>query len=39
MIRYDIFIYFNLVSTWWQWSVDMYKNRKQTGKTEKQYAK
>jgi len=31
MIRYDmIFIYCNWISTRWQWSVDLYKNRKET---------
>jgi hypothetical protein len=31
MIWYDIYdIYCGLVSTWWQWSVNLYKNRKET---------
>jgi len=34
---YDIFIYCSWVSTWWQWSVDLYKNRKETAQKEKQY--
>jgi len=38
MIRNDmIFIYCNWVSTRWQWSVDLYKNRKETAQKEKQY--
>jgi hypothetical protein len=32
-----IFIYCNWVSTQWQWSVDLYKNRKETAQKEKQY--
>jgi hypothetical protein len=28
-----------LVSTQWQWSVELYKNRKETAQNEKQYAK
>jgi hypothetical protein len=30
MIYDMIFIYCNWVSTWWQWSVNLYKNRKET---------
>jgi len=33
------FIYRNWVSTWWQWSVDLYKNRKETARKEQQYTK
>ena len=32
-----IFIYCNLVSTSWLWSVDLYKNRKETAQKENQY--
>ena len=32
-----IFIYCNWVSTQWQWSVVLYKNRKETAQKEKQY--
>ena len=45
MIRYNdimydmIFIYCNWFSTWWQRSVDLYKNRKETAQKEKQYTK
>ena len=34
-----IFICCHWVSTRWQWSVDVYKNRKQTAQYEKQYTK
>ena len=34
-----IFIYCNWGSTRWQWSVDLYKNRKQTVQKEKQRTK
>jgi len=34
-----IFIYCNWVSARWQWSVDLYKNRKETAQKEKQYKK
>jgi len=34
-----IFIYSNWVSTWWQWSVDLYKDRKETAQKEKQKTK
>ena len=34
-----LFIYCNWVSSWWQWLVDLYKNRKQTTQKEKQYTK
>jgi len=34
-----LFIYCKWVSTRWQWSVDLYKNRKETGQKEKQYTK
>jgi len=41
--KYDtIFIYCNWVSSRWQWSVDSYKNRKQTDRyiqKKKQYTK
>jgi hypothetical protein len=45
LIWYDIRVYFycNWVSTWWQWSVNLYKNSKQTAiykrknNTTKQY--
>ena len=33
------FIYRNWVCTWWQWSVDLYKNRKETAQKEQQYTK
>jgi hypothetical protein len=36
---YDIFIYCSWVSTRWQWSVDLYRNRKETSQKEKQYTK
>jgi len=39
MIYDMIFIYCNWFSTRWQWSVDLYKNRKETAKKEKQYTK
>ena len=32
-----IIIYCNWVSIRWQWSVDLYKNRKETAQKEKQY--
>ena len=28
-VIYDIFIYSNWASAWWQWSVNLYKNRKE----------
>jgi hypothetical protein len=34
-----IFIYCKWVSIRWQWSVDLYKNRKETAQNEKQYTK
>jgi hypothetical protein len=34
---YDIFIYCSWVSIHWQWSVDLYKNLKETAQKEKQY--
>jgi hypothetical protein len=34
-----LFIYSNWISTRWQWSVDLYKNRKETAQNEKQYTK
>jgi len=34
-----IFIYCNLVSTRWRWSVDLHKNLKETEQKEKQYTK
>jgi len=35
-VIYDmIFIYCNWVSTRWQWSVDLYKHRKETTQKEK----
>jgi len=34
-----IFIYCKWVSTRWQWSVDLYENRKETAQKEKQYTK
>jgi len=34
-----LFIYCNSVSTRWQWSVDLYRNRKETSQKEKQYRK
>jgi hypothetical protein len=33
---YMIFIYQNWVSTWWQWSLDLNKSRKETAQKEKQ---
>jgi len=37
---YDmLFIYSNWISTRWQWSIDLYKNRKDTVQNEKQYTK
>jgi len=33
------FIYSSWVSTRWQWSVDLYKNKKETAQNEKQYTK
>ena len=30
LIQYGIYIYSNWVSTLWQWSVDLYRNRKET---------
>jgi len=30
VIGYDTFIYCNLVSNGWKWSVNVYKNRKET---------
>ena len=35
----DIFIYCKWVSTRWQWSVELYNNRKETEQKEKQYTK
>ena len=34
-----LIIYCNWVSTLWQWSVDLCKNRKETAQKEKQYTK
>ena len=34
-----IFIYCNWVSTRWQWSVDSYKNGRETAQKEEQYTK
>jgi hypothetical protein len=34
-----IFMYCNLISTRWQWSVDLDENRKKTAQKEKQYTK
>ena len=34
-----MFIYWKWVSTRWQWSVDLYTNRKETAQKEKQYTK
>jgi len=34
-----LFIYCNWVSTRWQWSVDLYENRKETAQKEKRYTK
>jgi hypothetical protein len=39
MIRNDIFVYCNWVSTRWQWSVDLCKHRKEAAQKEKQYIK
>jgi hypothetical protein len=39
MVWYMLFIYGSWVSTRWQWSVDLYKNRKETAQNEKQYTK
>jgi len=40
MMWYDmLFIYSNWISTRWQWSIDLYKNRKDTVQNEKQYTK
>ena len=39
MMMIMIFIYWNWVSTRWQWSVDLYRNRKETALKEKQYTK
>jgi len=37
---YDMLLtYSNWVSSRWQWSVDLYKNRKETAQNEKQYTK
>jgi len=39
-IWYDkILFYWNWISTWWQGSVDLYKNRQETAQKEKQYTK
>jgi len=37
MVRYDIFIYCNWVYTRWQWSVDLYKNKREAAQKDKQY--
>jgi hypothetical protein len=34
-----LFIYSNWIYTRWHWSVDLYKNRKETAQNEKQYTK
>jgi len=40
LTNYDmIFNYCNWVSTRWQWSVDLYKNRIETAQKEQQYTK
>jgi hypothetical protein len=39
MMMIIIFIYCNCFSTSWQWSVDLYKNRKETVQKDKKYTK
>jgi len=34
-----VFIYCNCVSSWWQWSADLYKNGKETAQKKKRYTK